>query len=87
MLTDAGSTPARSTNFTLYMRLTKYQKARLLEYEWAVIDDDQDNTCWIQIDKKDGRVFKDISRLLKCSDDTETIKVLIVAHSECTKDV
>ena len=63
------------------MKLTKYQKARLLEFEWNVVDNGVDNTCWLQIDKQDGRVFRDASKLLKCSDDMENIKILIVAHS------
>ena len=63
------------------MRLTKYQKARLLEFEWNVVDNGVDNTCWLRIDKNDGRVFEDVKQLLDCSDGTDHIKILIVAHS------
>lgn len=63
------------------MRLTKYQKARLLEFEWDIIDNDTDNTCWLQLNKDDGRVFDDACKLLECDDDTKSLKILIVAHS------
>ena len=103
MLTDPGSTPGRSTNLTRsIMELTKYQKAYLLEYLWHVHNDDLvpeeeligsgENTCWLQIDKEDGRVFKDAKRLLGYKgSDIENIKVLIVASRattvSCPKEV
>ena len=62
------------------MRLTKYQKARLLEYEWEVVENGDDNTCWIQIDQKDGPVFDVVKTLLNYKpEDTESVKVLIIA--------
>ena len=86
MLTDAGSTPARSTNFTLYMRLTKYQKARLLEYEWDVVNhqDSDDNTFWVQIDSSDGDVMNRIKKLLDLTKNVDSIKLLVVAT--CTEN-
>ena len=102
MVTDAGSTPARSTNLYTIMDLTKYQKAYLCEYEWHVHNDDHvpeqkklgtgENTCWLQIDKEDGRVFNDVKQLLGYTvTDIENIKVLIVAskgsRTACTKSV
>ena len=70
------------------MKLTKYQKARLLEFEWSVVDNGVDNTCWLQIEKEDGRVFKDAKKLLGYKiPDIENIKVLIVASSRGSSSV
>jgi len=69
------------------MRLTKYQKARLLEYEWDIINHgpDDENTSWLQIDKEDGRVFEDAKNLLGYKrSDIENLKVLIVASKDTT---
>jgi len=63
------------------MKLTKYQKARLLEFEWNIVDNGVDNTCWVRIDKQDNQMFKTVSKLLNCDADADHIKVLIVAHS------
>lgn len=57
---------------------------------WRVHNDDRvpeeaivgngENTCWLQIDKEDGRVFEDVKRLLGYKvTDIDSIKVLIVA--------
>ena len=84
------------------MKLTKYQKAYLCEYMWHVHNDDQvpgmpapgsgENTCWLQIDKEDGRVFEDAKKLLGYKQsDIENLKVLIVASrgftTPCAKNV
>ena len=41
------------------MKLTKYQKARLLEYNWDVYttDDGTQNCAWISITPEDGKIF------------------------------
>ena len=69
---------------------------------WHVHNDDQvpgwpnpgsgENSCWLQIDKEDGRAFKDAKRLLGYkAAEIENIKVLIVASrascTPCTKSV
>jgi hypothetical protein len=80
------------------MKLTKYQKAYLCEYLWHVHNDDHiaedkiigdgENTCWLQIDKEDGRVFGDAKRLLGYTrTDIENVKVLIVASKGSTTSV
>ena len=84
------------------MELTKYQKSYLNEYLWRVHNDDHvpeknlvgggENSCWLQIDKEDGRVFRDAKTLLGyTASDIENIKVLIVAsrgsRTPCTKSV
>lgn len=64
------------------MRLTKYQKARLLEYEWDVIEHDtiEDNTCWLQLDESDGDVFEHAKRLLgRDQENIDELNILIVA--------
>ena len=84
------------------MKLTKYQKSYLNEYMWHVYNDDHvpqdkllgngENTCWLQIDKEDGRVFEDVKSLLGYKrSDIENLKVLIVASRgttvSCPKEV
>jgi len=78
------------------MELTKYQKSYLTEYMWHVHNDVQvvpksemigsgENTCWLQIDREDGRVFEDAKKLLGYKlPDIENIKVLIVASRATT---
>jgi hypothetical protein len=77
------------------MKLTKYQKSYLCEYLWHVHNDDHvpedkiigegENTCWLQLDKEDGRAFKDAMGLLGYTrGDIENIKVLIVASRATT---
>ena len=40
------------------MKLTKYQKARLLEHEWDVVNSDEGQNCsWIAIQPQDGEVY------------------------------
>lgn len=84
------------------MKLTKYQKSYLNEMMWHVYNDDHvpdekilgsgENTCWLQIDKEDGRLFEDAKALLGYKrTDIENLKVLIVASrgttTPCTKSV
>lgn len=69
---------------------------------WHVYNDDHvpdekilgsgENTCWLQIDKEDGRLFEDAKALLGYKrTDIENLKVLIVASrgttTSCTKSV
>jgi hypothetical protein len=71
------------------MRLTKYQKAYLLEYMWNIHNAPEtnnmgsgENTCWLQIDKSSGVVFNDAKKLLQYeNDDIDTLKVLVVASA------
>lgn len=64
------------------MRLTKYQKARLLEFNWDVIDNKptcEDNTRWLLFSTQDGEVFDRLKQLLDIDDDVSDFKVLVVA--------
>ena len=63
------------------MRLTKYQKARLLEYEWDVVghQGSDDNTFWLQIDSEDETVLARVKKLLELPDSVDSVKLLVVA--------
>ena len=66
------------------MRLTKYQKARLLEHEWDVYttDDGEQNCAWISITPEDGSIFGEVVEELGLTGEHEDVKLLIVATSE-----
>ena len=64
------------------MKLTKYQKARLLEYEWDVISNDHGNCAWISIAPEDGAIFGQVAKELGLTGDGEDIKLLIVGTQE-----
>jgi len=71
------------------MRLTKYQKARLLEFNWDVIETDVDgdtqNCAWISITPEDGVIFQDACDVFHLTGDAEYIKLLVVATSKGDK--
>lgn len=62
------------------MRLTKYQKARLLEFNWDIIKNElcDDNTRWLNFDTQDGEVFERVKQLLDIGDVSD-FKVLVIA--------
>ena len=66
------------------MRLTKYQKARLLEHEWDVYttEDGKQNCAWISITPEDGVIFGQVVEELGLTGDGEDVKLLIVATQE-----
>ena len=66
------------------MKLTKYQKARLLEHEWDVYttDDGEQNCAWISITPEDGVIFGQVVEELGLTGDGEDVKLLIVATQE-----
>lgn len=66
------------------MRLTKYQKARLLEHEWDVYttDDGEQNCAWISISPEDGSIFGEVVEELGLTGEHEDVKLLIVATQE-----
>ena len=63
------------------MKLTKYQKSRLLEFEWNIINNEQenDNTRWVHFDESDGEVFDRLKLLLDIDENVHDFKILIVA--------
>ena len=70
------------------MKLTKYQKARLLEHEWDVYttDDGEQNCAWISITPEDGAIFGQVVEELGLTGEGEDVKLLIVATSEDNKE-
>ena len=61
------------------MRLTKYQKARLLEHEWDVIETDEGQNCsWIAIQPEDGEVYQVALEVFNLTDYGKDIKLLVV---------
>ena len=66
------------------MKLTKYQKARLLEYNLDVYttDDGEQNCAWISLTPKDGRIFGEVVEELGLTGEGKDVKLLIVATAE-----
>jgi len=65
------------------MKLTKYQKARLLEHEWDVYEaEDGQNCAWIRIESSDGSIFGQVVEELGLTDDGGDVKLLIVGTQQ-----
>ena len=68
------------------MRLTKYQKARLIEFDWDIIETDVDgeaqNCAWISLDPEDGAIFQWACDVFGLIGEHEDIKLLVVATQE-----
>ena len=61
------------------MKLTKYQKARLLEHEWDVINtNDGQNCSWIAIQPEDGEIYQVALDVFDLTDTGKDIKLLVV---------
>ena len=61
------------------MRLTKYQKARLLEHEWDVVNSDEGQNCsWISVQPEDGEVYQVALDVFGLTDTGKDIKLLVV---------
>lgn len=61
------------------MKLTKYQKARLLEYEWDLVHSDEGQNCaWIAIQPKYGELYQVALDLFNLTDTGKDIKLLVV---------
>lgn len=61
------------------MRLTKYQKSRLLEFEWEAVENDDNNTCWLQLDTDDGETFERVKKILDMDQSVTQLKLLVIA--------
>ena len=66
------------------MKLTKYQKARLLEHEWDVYttEDGEQNCAWISVSPEDGEIFQACLDIFKLTGEGKDVKLLVVATSE-----
>lgn len=61
------------------MKLTKYQKARLLEHEWDAVNSDEGQNCgWIAIQPEDGEVYQVALDVFNLTDTGKDIKLLVV---------
>lgn len=61
------------------MKLTKYQKGRLLEHEWDIIQTEDDQNCsWISIEPEDGEVYQVALDVFNLKDTGKDIKLLVV---------
>jgi hypothetical protein len=72
------------------MRLTKYQKARMLEFGWDIVENEADgqiqNCGWISIDPEDGIIYNDAVKVFELSGDGKHIKLLVVGTREEDED-
>ena len=68
------------------MKLTKYQKARLDNYGWNVVEVEVkgkvQNCSWISIAPEDGAVFGEVVEHFGLTGEGKDIKLLVVATSE-----
>jgi len=68
------------------MKLTKYQKARLLEHEWDIVEtkvDGKEQNCrWVSVYPEDGSVFGEIADDFGLTGDANCVKLLVVATQE-----
>ena len=65
------------------MRLTKYQKARLTEFEWDVVQSkDGQNCCWLEVSPEDGMIFNEACKVLGLTGDADYVQMLIVGTKE-----
>lgn len=68
------------------MRLTKYQKARLLEYEWDIIETEVDgkeqNCKWLYFSPEDGSIFGEVCDHFELTGESDSVKLLVVATAE-----
>ena len=76
------------------MKLTKRQKARLIEYDWDVIETDVDgetqNCAWISFTPEDGSVFGEVVEMFGLTGNASSVQLLVVATSEdkeCEKEI
>lgn len=61
------------------MKLTKYQKARLLEHEWDIVQTESGQNCsWIGIQPEDGEVYQVALDVFGLTDTGKDIKLLVV---------
>jgi len=65
------------------MKLTKYQKARLLEHEWDVYEtEDGQNCAWVRISPIDGAIYGQVLEELGLTEDGGDVKLLIVGTQQ-----
>jgi len=61
------------------MKLNKYQKSRLIEHEWDVVQaKNGENTSWIAIQPEDGEVYQVALDVFNLTDTGKDIKLLVI---------
>lgn len=61
------------------MKLNKYQKSRLIEHEWDVVQaENGENTSWIAIQPEDGEVYQVALDVFNLTDTGKDIKLLVI---------
>lgn len=68
------------------MRLTKYQKARLEEFEWTPVETEVDgevqNCAWISVAPEDGIIFQECLDTFSLTGEGEDVKLLVVGYQD-----
>jgi hypothetical protein len=65
------------------MKLNKDQKARLLENEWDVIENNNGQNCsWISVEPEDGEISHIVTELFGLTGEGKDIKLLVVGTRE-----
>ena len=68
------------------MKLNKYQKARLKEFQWDLVetevDGDVQNCAWISITPEDGEIFQHCLDAFRLTGEHEDVKLLVVGTQE-----
>ena len=68
------------------MKLTKYQKARLQEFEWTPVETEvngeMQNCAWISVTPKDGVIFQDCLDTFRLTGEGRDIKLLVIGTQD-----
>jgi hypothetical protein len=68
------------------MKLTKYQKARLQEFEWTPVETkvngEIQNCAWISVTPEDGAIFQECLNVFRLTGEHEDVKLLVVGTQE-----
>ena len=68
------------------MKLNKYQKSRLLEYEWDVVETEVNgeiqNCRWVNIESEDGAIFGEVCKDFCLTGEEDCVKLLVIGTQE-----
>jgi hypothetical protein len=68
------------------MKLNKYQKARLLEHEWDVVEvevnGETQNCKWLNIESEDGAIFGEVCEHFSLTGEEDCVKLLVIGTQE-----
>jgi hypothetical protein len=70
----------------LVVKLTKYQKARLQEFEWTPVETEVNgeiqNCAWISVNPEDGIIFQECIDTFGLTGEGEDVKLLVVGYQD-----